>query len=49
MTTEWLKVMLEEIARKKVEAEQAEAERRRRSEESAAVAAAGKPQTGPAG
>jgi hypothetical protein len=34
MTTEWLKVMLEEIARKKTEAEQAEAERRRRDEAS---------------
>ena len=33
MRTEWLKVMLEEIARKKAEAEQAEAERRRRGEE----------------
>jgi len=35
MTTEWLKVMLEEIARKKAEAEQAEDERRRRGEERA--------------
>jgi len=34
MTTEWLKVMLEEVARKKAEAEQAEAERLRRAEES---------------
>jgi hypothetical protein len=35
MTTEWLKIMLEEIARKKAEAEQAEDERRRRGEQSA--------------
>jgi hypothetical protein len=36
MTTEWLKIMLDEIARKKAEAEQAEDERRRRDEQSAA-------------
>lgn len=30
MMSEWLKLMLEEIARKKAEAEQAETERRRR-------------------
>jgi hypothetical protein len=32
MSSEWLKVMLEEIARKKAEDEQARAEERRRSE-----------------
>jgi hypothetical protein len=32
MTSEWMKVMLEEIARKKAEAEQAEAEERQREE-----------------
>lgn len=42
MTTEWLKVMLEEIARKKAEAEQAEAERRRRCEEGPGSAERGK-------
>lgn len=33
MTTEWLKIMLEEIARKKAEAEEAEREALRRREE----------------
>lgn len=33
MTSEWLKVMLEEISRKKAEAEQACAEQERRREE----------------
>jgi hypothetical protein len=32
MTSEWMKVMLEEIARKKAEAEQAELEERQREE-----------------
>jgi hypothetical protein len=32
MTSEWMKVMLEEIARKKAEAEQAQAEERQREE-----------------
>jgi hypothetical protein len=36
MTSEWMKVMLEEIARKKADAEQAQIEQRRRSEEQAA-------------
>jgi len=34
--SEWMKVMLEEIARKKAEAEQAQIEQRRRLEEQAA-------------
>ena len=33
MNSEWMKVMLDEIARKKAEAEQAEAERLLRSQE----------------
>jgi hypothetical protein len=33
MLSEWMKVMLEEIARKKADAEQAEAERQLRSRE----------------
>jgi hypothetical protein len=33
MTSEWLKVMLEEISRKKAEAEQAQAEEERRRAE----------------
>ena len=33
MISEWMKVMLEEISRKKAEAEQALAEERRRAEE----------------
>jgi hypothetical protein len=33
MISEWLKVMLEEIARKKAEAEQARTEEQRRAEE----------------
>jgi hypothetical protein len=33
MNSEWLKVMLEEIARKKADAEQAQLELRRRSED----------------
>ena len=36
MTSEWMKVMLEEIARKKADAEQAQIEQRRRCEEQAA-------------
>jgi hypothetical protein len=32
MTSEWMKVMLEEIARKKAEAEQAQAEEQQREE-----------------
>ncbi|MDE2305514.1 MAG: hypothetical protein KGL34_08140 [Gammaproteobacteria bacterium] len=36
MISEWMKVMLEEIARKAAEAEQARAEEQRRSEERAA-------------
>lgn len=32
MTSEWMKVMLEEIARKKAEAEQAQAEEQKREE-----------------
>jgi hypothetical protein len=35
MTSEWMKVMLEEIARKKADAEQAKIEQRRRDEEKA--------------
>jgi hypothetical protein len=35
MTTEWMKVMLEEIERKKQEAEQAQLERVRREQEAA--------------
>jgi hypothetical protein len=35
MTTEWMKVMLEEIERKKQEAEQAQLERMRREQEAA--------------
>jgi hypothetical protein len=42
MTSEWMKVMLEEIERKKVEAEQARIEEDRRTwERGAAVAAPG--------
>ena len=37
MTSEWMKVMLDEIERKKVEAEQAQLERERRREEQAAA------------
>ncbi len=33
MTSEWLKIMLDEIARKKAEADQARLERQRRIEE----------------
>lgn len=33
MTSEWMKVMIEEIARKKAEAEAVRAEERRRSDE----------------
>ncbi|MGB6355383.1 MAG: hypothetical protein WBF21_15520 [Steroidobacteraceae bacterium] len=33
MSSEWMKVMLEEIARKKAESEQARAEERQRAEE----------------
>jgi len=33
MTSEWMRIMLEEIARKKAEAEQARLERQRRLEE----------------
>lgn len=33
MNSEWMKVMLEEIARKKAEADEAEAERQLRSQE----------------
>jgi hypothetical protein len=36
--SEWLKVMLEEIARKKADAEQVRAEAQRRSDERAAAA-----------
>jgi hypothetical protein len=43
MTTEWLKVMLEEIARKRAEAEQAEAERRRREESAGSAQRAEEP------
>jgi hypothetical protein len=35
MMSEWLKVMLEEVARKKADAEQAQLEQQRRREESA--------------
>jgi hypothetical protein len=35
MSSEWLKVMLEEIARKKAESEQARTEAQRRAEEAA--------------
>jgi len=35
MTSEWMKVMLEEIERKRQEAEQAETERARREQEAA--------------
>jgi hypothetical protein len=35
MTSEWMKVMIEEIARKKAEAEEVRAEERRRSGERA--------------
>jgi hypothetical protein len=45
MTSEWMKVMLEEIERKKAEAEQAQIEEIRRREEQAAQAP---PRTGPA-
>jgi hypothetical protein len=37
MTSEWMKVMLDEIERKKVEAEQAQLEHERRREEQAAA------------
>jgi hypothetical protein len=37
MMSEWMKVMLEEIARKKQDAEQAQIEQRRRREEEAAA------------
>jgi hypothetical protein len=37
MMSEWMKVMLEEIARKKEDAEQAKIEQRRRREEEAAA------------
>lgn len=36
MTSEWMKVMLEEIERKKADAEQAQIEQARRREEQAA-------------
>jgi hypothetical protein len=35
MTSEWLKVMLEEIERKRVDADQAQLEQKRREEEAA--------------
>jgi hypothetical protein len=38
MSSEWMKVMLEEIARKKVENEQAQLEAQRRSDEQEAGA-----------
>ena len=38
MSSEWMKVMLDEIARKKAEAEQAQAEQERRREEAAPAA-----------
>jgi hypothetical protein len=37
MMTEWLKVMLEEVARKKADAEEAELERKRRRNDEAAA------------
>jgi hypothetical protein len=40
MTSEWMKVMLDEIERKKAEAEQAQLEHERRREEQAAASAA---------
>lgn len=36
MTSEWMKVMLEEVARKKADAEQAQLEQQRRREEQSA-------------
>jgi hypothetical protein len=41
MISEWMKVMLEEISRKKAEAEQARAEEQRRHEESIAAPRSG--------
>ena len=38
MITEWMKVMLEEVSRKKAEAEQARAEEQTRAEEQARAA-----------
>ena len=38
MMSEWMKVMLEEIERKRVDADQAQLEQRRREEEQAARA-----------
>ncbi|MDE2349371.1 MAG: hypothetical protein KGL92_12795 [Gammaproteobacteria bacterium] len=43
MQSEWMKIMLEEIARKRLEAEQARLELQRRREEGAAPPAAGRP------
>ncbi len=48
MTSEWMKVMLEEIERKKIEAEQAELEQRRRADEPGAHGGAPTPDTGTA-
>jgi hypothetical protein len=42
MSSEWMKVMLDEIARKKSEANEAQAELERRGGEAAADAASGK-------
>jgi hypothetical protein len=46
--SEWLKIMLEEIARKRLEADSQAAEQRRRDEEGSAPAPA-PASTGPAG
>jgi hypothetical protein len=45
MSSEWMKVMLDEIARKKAEAElaQAERERRRQEQEASPATEAGRP------
>jgi hypothetical protein len=42
MISEWMKIMLEEISRKKSEAEQVRAEEQRRSDESRCVDAPGR-------
>jgi len=52
MTSEWMKVMLDEIERKKADAEQSQMELKRRREEQAAVAPPrpiGSPLDGPTG
>ncbi|HTV97124.1 MAG TPA: hypothetical protein VME42_14045 [Steroidobacteraceae bacterium] len=49
MTSEWMKVMLEEIERKRAESEQAQIEQKRREEEAAREAVPAPPPAGSPG